>query len=148
MPQRTKITDPGSHLKNYRAPDQFGQWLGYEIKLMDWENQVAEGVLEIREEHLSPARKVHGGVIAAFLDYVCGVAVFTTMNPHDYCSTIELKINYLRPVDVGDKILARSEVVFRGNRLCVTQGKLFKTNQLNEPVAIVTATFNVATAKK
>ncbi len=130
------------NLENYSYPDRFGDWLGYKILVLDRVNFKAEVELKIREDHLSPARRVHGGVVSAFFDMACGAAVFATMEPKDFCSTVELKINYLRPIELGDLLLAKSEVVFRGKRLCVLHGYAFRNGEKN-PVAMATATYNV-----
>ncbi len=130
-------------LQNYRHPDRFGIWLGYELVSLDREAFSAECRLAIREDHLSPAGRVHGGVLSAFMDYASGAAVFSTLDPESgYCSTVELKINYLRPVNLGDRLIARTQVVFLGKRLCVIQGTILR-DQEKEPIAITTATFNV-----
>lgn len=142
--------DPASlGLKNYRHPDKFGQWLGYRVVAVDQERHVAELSLEIREDHLSPSQRVHGGVISAFFDFACGVAVFSTLGPHDFCSTVELKVNYFYPINVNDKLVARTEVVFRGKKLCVVHGMLYRAGPEGDskPLAMVTGTFNVVTPK-
>lgn len=135
-----------SYLKNFQHPDQFGIWLGYKIKNFSPEKKCAETELQIRKDHLSPAGRVHGGVVSAFFDFSCGAAVFSTLGDNDYCSTIELKINYLKPVELGNLLTCKAQVVFRGKRLCVIQGSVFSDGQ-EDPVAIGLATFNVATAK-
>ena len=132
-------------LDNYRYPDRFGQWLGYRIRKVDLKKHVAETELKIREIHLSPAARVHGGVVSAFFDFSCGAAVFTTLHKRDFCSTVEIKVNYLRPLSLGDHLHARCEVIFRGNRLCVVQGFLYLKGRKN-PVAMATATFNIISA--
>ncbi len=132
-------------LENFRHPDRFGEWLGYRVTRLDRERHVAETVLRIREDHLSPAGRVHGGVVSAFFDYSCGCAVFSTLGPKDFCSTVELKVNYLRPLDLGDELKALTRVIYRGKRLCVLQGFLYK-NDGKRPVAMATATFNIVAA--
>ncbi len=132
------------NLENYQHPDLFGRLLGYQLKTASSKTHAAIATLEIREEHLSPAGRVHGGVISALFDYAGGAAVFTTLGAKDFCSTVELKVNYFRPVELGDQLEARTEVVFRGNRLCVVRGELFKKGN-REPVAMMTGTFNIVT---
>lgn len=133
-------------LKNYKHPDRFGQWLGYSATL-NREKSTAECRLEIREDHLSPAGRVHGGVLSAFFDFACGAAVFSTLEPEDFTSTVELKVNYLRPVESGDKLTAKTAVEFRGKRLCVVTGRIFRDGS-EDPVAIATGTFNVVSGRK
>src|SRR5687767_2607326 len=91
-------------LKNYLGKDHFGDWLGYQVADFDRKSLKAILHLKIREDHLSPAKRVHGGVVSGFFDFACGVACFTTMKPNDLCSTVELKVNYLLPVELGDTL--------------------------------------------
>jgi uncharacterized protein (TIGR00369 family) len=133
-------------LKNYQYRDRFGEWLGYQVGKVDCEKHTAEMTLEIREDHLSPAQKVHGGVISAFFDCACGAAVFSTLGENDFCSTVELKVNYFYPINLHDKLVARTQVVFRGKKLCVVHGMLYRNGE-EKPVAMTTGTFNVVTAK-
>jgi acyl-CoA thioesterase len=138
--------DP-SHLglRNYQHPDNFGDRLGYEVEKIDRKRHVARVSLRVREDHLSPAGRVHGGVISAFFDFASGAAVFSTLGPHDFCSTVELKVNYFRPIELGHRLHAEVRVVFRGKRLCVVHGLCYRQGQA-EPVAMATATFNIVRA--
>jgi len=133
-------------LENYTHPDLFGRMLGYQLKSTDLKKRAVVATLEIREEHLSPAGRVHGGVISALFDYAGGAAVFTTLGAKDFCSTVELKVNYFRPVELGDRLEAKTQVIFRGKRLSVVHGKLFKKGQ-KEPVAMMTGTFNIVSGE-
>jgi uncharacterized protein (TIGR00369 family) len=127
-------------LKNYRHSDEFGKWLGYRIRRI--RKGVVESELKIRKDHLSPAGRVHGGVISAYFDWAFGAAVFNTLEEEDFCSTVEIKVNYLRPVDLGDSLRATTRVIFRGKRLCVLHGFIHR-NRDREPAAMATATFNI-----
>lgn len=143
MKNKTKF-----NLENYQHVDEFGKMLGYKITKVDKKNHRAEVQLKVAKKHLSPAGRMHGGVISAFFDFACGAAVFTTLAPKDFCSTVELKVNYFKPLDLGDELTAKVGVIFRGKRLCVTHGLLYSKGK-KEPVAMATGTFNIvaATAK-
>lgn len=136
-----------SAYSHFPYPDQFGNWLGYQVIKIDSKAQTSEVELLIREDHLSSAGRVHGGVVAAFLDYACGAAVFSTLRKEDFCSTVELKVNYLRPIDLGDRLVAKTQIVFRGKRLCVLHSLLFR-NKDKKPVSMATSTFHIGTSKK
>jgi uncharacterized protein (TIGR00369 family) len=142
-----KTFDPAAmNLENYKYPDKFGEMLGYRVTRTDRKKHKAETVLKIREDHLSPAKRVHGGVISAFFDFSLGAAVFTTLAPHDFCSTVELKVNYLKPLHLGDVLVSKTEVVFRGKKLCVTRGLIYR-NKEKAPVAMASATFNIVSGE-
>jgi uncharacterized protein (TIGR00369 family) len=132
-------------LKNYKLPDKFGTLLGYEVVSASRTHHRAVTGLKLREDHLSPAGRVHGGVVAAFVDFSCGAAVFTTLGSGDFCSTVELKVNYFKPLMTGDVLRAESQVMFRGKRLCVVHC-LVKRKGEKAPVAMATGTFNIISA--
>jgi acyl-CoA thioesterase len=132
---------------SYTHPDRFGALLGYKVTVFDRAAGEARVVLTIREDHLSPAAKVHGGVIASVLDYACGIAVLTTLDKADRCSTVEIKINYFRPVDLGEELEAVAKVAFRGKKLCALIATLHRKGD-GEQVAMASATFNVAPGGK
>lgn len=147
-----------NHLRNYQCPDKYGEWLGYKIIKMDRKKHLAHVSIKLRDDHLSPAGKVHGGVVSGFFDFACGAAVFSSMHPEEFCSTVELKVNYFKPLFPGDHLEARAQVVFRGKRLCVVHAYLYRKGEARRssatrsdakaPVAMATATFNIVPAKK
>ena len=58
----------------------------------------------IDEKHLNPNRVVHGAVIFALADIGMGSAVHATLAEGELCATVEIKINYFKPVREGDKL--------------------------------------------
>ena len=139
---------PGSRfgMNNYKHPDKYGEWLGYRVLSVDRKRFEAKVAITLRDDHLSPAGRVHGGVVSGFFDSACGVAVFSTLGKNDFCSTVELKVNYFRPLFSGDKLTSRARVVFRGKRLCVVHAFLLRGNE-KAPIAMATGTFNIVTNK-
>lgn len=127
---------------NYKHPDNFGALLGYRVTGFDRDKKVGKVALTVTKELLSQSGKLHGGVISALLDYAAGTAVFTTLGKGDLASTVELKVNYFRPVLLGEEIEATAEVVFRGKKLCAVNAFLRRVGQ-DEPVAMASATYNV-----
>ncbi len=63
-----------------------------------------------------PRGALHGGVLAALAD-VCAIAtLWTFCAPVDRSSTVDLKVDYLRPAPLQD-MLAEGEIRMLGNRL-------------------------------
>jgi acyl-CoA thioesterase len=143
--QRSKPISKKFGLENYQYPDRFGKMLGYKVLKVNAKQHRVEMGLQIRKDHLSPAKRVHGGVLSAFFDISLGAAVFTTLDPYDFCSTVELKVNYFRPVEMGDMLRCKTEVVFRGKKLCVVHGFIYRNKDM-KPVAMATGTFNIVSA--
>lgn len=68
---------------------------------------------------------VHGGWYAAVLDAPLGVALHTLLPKGVGYTTLELKVNLVRPVkpDTG-KLRAEGRVVHRGSRTAVTEARM------------------------
>ena len=50
------------------------------------------------ERHANPMGTLHGGVLCDIADAAMGYAYYTTLAADESCTTLELKINFLRPV--------------------------------------------------
>ncbi len=57
--------------------------------------------MEAGEKHNNPMGTVHGGVLTTLADSAMGLSVATMLDPGDSFTTLELKINFLRPVWKG-----------------------------------------------
>lgn len=53
---------------------------------------------EATERHASPMGTLHGGILAAIADAAMGVAYMSTLGDGESFTTLEMKINFLRPV--------------------------------------------------
>jgi uncharacterized protein (TIGR00369 family) len=75
------------------------------------------------EEHYNPLGIVHGGLLCTLLDTVIGCATHTTLERGTGYTSIELKVNYLRPVtlDTG-RLTATGTVRKDGRRVVFTEG--------------------------
>ena len=70
----------------------------------------------IDEKHLNPNRVVHGAVIFALADIGMGSAVHATLAEGELCATVEIKINYFKPVREG-VLVCTTTLVNRGKTL-------------------------------
>ena len=57
--------------------------------------------LTVTTDHLNPHRVVHGAVVYAMADTGMGAALYPTLDEGEICATIEIKINYFKPVASG-----------------------------------------------
>jgi uncharacterized protein (TIGR00369 family) len=69
---------------------------------------------ESNEKHANPMGTLHGGVLCDVADAAMGVSFATTLQDGESFTTLELKINFLRPV-WNEKLRAVGRVVKRGN---------------------------------
>ena len=76
----------------------------------------AKGELRVGIRHLGPGGTVHGGILCDLADATMGIAFLSTLHGRQSAATVELKINFLRPVWNG-RLVAMARVVHRGRRL-------------------------------
>ncbi len=87
-------------------------------------------VLTADEGHATPMGTVQGGLLAALADAAMGYACMTTLADGESYTTVEMKINFLKPVRRGG-ITARARVVKGGRTLAlVTCDTLDKDERL------------------
>ncbi|MGE0239033.1 MAG: PaaI family thioesterase [Parvibaculaceae bacterium] len=93
----------------------------------------------------SPLGTVGGGVIATVLDTAAAWACDTLCPPGKVTTTVDIKVNFLRPVRVDDAALtAVAQVVHAGARIMVATATLGHGD--GRPAAIATATCLVVDA--
>src|SRR5260370_18119908 len=70
--------------------------IGFEVK------EVADGratvVLAAGPQHANPMGTLHGGILCDIADAAMGIAFASTLAPDESFTTVELKINFFRPV--------------------------------------------------
>jgi uncharacterized protein (TIGR00369 family) len=78
------------------------------------------------QRHYNPIGTVHGGLAATLLDSAMGCAVHSTLAAGVGYTTLELKINFVRPItsETG-RILCEGSVVHRGGRVATAEGRVF-----------------------
>ena len=80
---------------------------------------------EPSEYHYNPLGTVHGGVMATLLDSALGCAVQSTLPAGTSYTTLELKVNYLRPVTTKTgTIYAEGKIIYVGGRIATAEGRL------------------------
>jgi uncharacterized protein (TIGR00369 family) len=76
--------------------------------------------LEAGPQHANPMGTLHGGVICDVADAAMGVAYASTLAEGESFTTIELKINFLRPFRSGT-LVATGRVVKAGRTIGLTE---------------------------
>lgn len=84
--------------------------------------------LTISEKHRNPHNVVHGAVLYALADTGMGAALYPTLDAGEICATIEVKINYYKPVAAGT-VTCTTEIINRGKTIanlesCIYAGEV------------------------
>ena len=132
-------------IRLYKEANSFGDLLGMKLTLV--EPGIIEYRMEVAQQHLATPRAAHGGAIASLIDGALGVAALSKVSiDKKVVSTIEFKVNYLKPAILGDELVATGRVQSAGNRLIYVECDV--VNQKGETIAKANGTFNAYPASK
>jgi uncharacterized protein (TIGR00369 family) len=82
-------------------------------------------VVEPAEYHYNPIGVVHGGVAATLLDSAMGCAVHSTLPAGAGYTTLEIKVNYLRPMTAKTgSVRCEAKVIHVGQRTALAEGRI------------------------
>lgn len=99
--------------------------------------------VDLKPEHQGGPGVAHGGVISALMDSALGARTLALVLPQGRAtSTVELKVNYLRPAPLGETLVTSTEVQNVGKSLLVITGDA-RIASSGKRVAFAVGTFNV-----
>ncbi|MEN8929305.1 MAG: PaaI family thioesterase [Flavobacteriales bacterium] len=126
----------------YKRINRFSQENGMELTVKIPGESIY--TMEVLEKHLSSPNVCHGGVVAGFMDSVLGSAALSlSLKDNALVSTVEFKINYFKPVYLGDKLLGKGKVDFEGKKLIASTGEIYVVKEGKETlIAKAIGTFN------
>ena len=84
---------------------------------------IFQGTPQLR--HYNPLGTVHGGWFCTLLDSAVGCAVHTTLPAGKGYTTLELKVNMLRPLtDAVPQVRAEGKVIHAGRQVATAEGRI------------------------
>ena len=91
--------------------------------------EVSEGRVvfsaEPAEYHYNPLGTVHGGIAATLLDSAMGCAVQSLLPAATGYTTLEIKVNYLRPItSATGTVTCEGKIIHLGGRIATAEARL------------------------
>lgn len=105
----------------------FAELVGFEI--FPQSDGASTGKLVIQKAHLNPNGVVHGGALFTLLDTCLGAALMPRLNDGEICATLQISMNFLKPVFAGT-VECRAYVVSKGKRVANVRGELYVGDKL------------------
>jgi len=116
-------------------PPPVAQLIGFEMTHVDPGRVVFE--LEAGPQHASPLGTMHGGVLCDLVDAAMGCAHASLLEEGETFTTLELKINFMKPVRKGH-LVADGRVIKAGRTIGLVEGRI--TDETGSLVAFATST--------
>ena len=104
------------------AGPPIGQTLGFRPILAEDGKVVFEGTPEFKV--LNPLGTVHGGWYGTILDSCMACAVQTKLRPGQIYTTLEFKVNIIRPIPIGTTVHAIGTVHHAGRSTGIADGEI------------------------
>ena len=112
--------------------------ISMKIKELEWGTSVLE--VELEEKHLQPFGYVHGGALASVIDAATFWAVFPQVKDGMGLTTVEIKANFLAPVQKG-KLVVKGRCIKIGRSLAL--GEAYVNSAEGNLIAHGTATMMI-----
>lgn len=94
------------------------------MRVENVENNRSVCTVRITEDHFNPHGVVHGAVLYAQADTGMGAALYSTLTAGELCATVEIKINYFKPVKTG-VLRCATEIVNRGKTIANLESSIY-----------------------
>jgi uncharacterized protein (TIGR00369 family) len=118
-----------------RAQFPFNQFLG--VRVVEAVDDGLTMETEVRPEWGNVFGSMHGGVTASLADTAVGIAALRALGFARPATTVELKVNYLRPIHAG-KVTVRARLLKTGKTLIVGVADLYDDEQVHCATSLVT----------
>lgn len=112
------------------------------IELIE-EGEVLSASLVLDERHGAAPGVAHGGSVMSLMDTALGyLALGIAVSRGQLVSTVEMKVNFLRPARLGHRLVVHTEAQSEGRSLLVLSG-VAVDEESGERVAFAVGTFNL-----
>ena len=112
-----------------------GRLFGFELVTLEKGRAVLR--MKVRPKHIQIHGVVHGGIVAAIADTAAALASYPMLPRGTQLATIEMKINYLEPLERGE-ILAEGRVLRMGRNFVVAECEVRDADQRLAAKALLT----------
>lgn len=105
-------------LRGELPPPPIAELIGFRLSSVEPGRVVVE--LDAAPRHANPMGTVHGGVLCDLADAAMGMAYASSLDEGETFTTLELKINFLKPVWTG-RLIATGRLVKGGRTVGLTE---------------------------
>jgi len=106
----------------------FAELVGFEV--FPESDGTGKAQLIVAERHLNPNGVVHGGALFTLVDTAMGASLMQRLDEGEICATLQISMNFLRPVVSGGVVECEARVVHKGRRFANVRGELYRQEKL------------------
>jgi len=132
-----------AYLTGELPPPPVARLIGFRLTSLEPGRVIVE--LEANETHSNPMGTLHGGILCDIADAAMGMACASLLKENESFTTLELKINFLKPV-WNAKLTAVGKIIKQGQTISMVECDI--TDEKNSLVAKATATQMILKGEK
>ena len=106
----------------------FAELVGFEV--FPESDGTGKAQLIVAERHLNPNGVVHGGALFTLVDTAMGASLMQRLDEGEICATLQISMNFLRPVVSVGVVECEARVVHKGRRFANVRGELYIQEKL------------------
>ena len=106
----------------------FAELVGFEV--FPESDGTGKAQLIVSERHLNPNGVIHGGALFTLVDTAMGASLMQRLDEGEICATLQISMNFLRPVVSGVVVECEARVVHKGRRFANVRGELYVQEKL------------------
>jgi uncharacterized protein (TIGR00369 family) len=132
-----------AYIKGEVPPPPVARLVGFRLTAVEPGKAVFE--MEANENHANPMGTLHGGILCDIADAAMGVACASLLNEGETFTTLELKINFLKPIWKA-KLKAIGTIIKQGYTVSMAECDI--TDERENLVAKATSTQMILRGEK
>jgi acyl-CoA thioesterase len=94
------------------------------VEIVELRHGFSACVLTVAPHHFNFSGVVHGGAVFTLADTGMGAALIPQLQEGELCATIEIKINYFKPI-VAAVLTCKTEVINRGKSVAHLESSVY-----------------------
>ena len=106
----------------------FAELVGFEV--FPESDGTGKAQLIVSERHMTPNGVGHGGALFTLVDTAMGASLMQRLDEGEICATLQISMNFLRPVVSGGVVECEARVVHKGRRFANVRGELYVQEKL------------------
>jgi len=112
-------------IRGEAPPPPVARLIGFDLVSVEPGKSVIE--FQAREAHQNPMGTLHGGILCDIADAAMGIAYVSNLNEGESFTTLELKINFLKPI-WNARLRATGRVVKQGRTVGMVECDVIDEN--------------------
>lgn len=135
------------YIEHANSLGSFYQEINFVYRDSDWEAGWIEFTHKSTQYDMNRYGNVHGGIIVMLVDTAAGLTSYEC-GTGNASPTMDMNINFLKAVHVGDEMVMHSQILNCGKHSCVVQTEVYVNGELTSTAVTTHRMYTTTTPEK